>query len=75
MPSKPLLIATALLTAACGTTGGSPTAQADVDPDVIGTWLATTGDPVGVIAVFKKTARSRGATTTPMAPTKPMGRR
>jgi hypothetical protein len=52
MPSKPLLIATALLAAACSTAGASPSAQADVDPDVVGTWVATTGDPVGVVAVF-----------------------
>ena len=27
---------------------------ADVDPDVIGTWLTTTGDPAGVIAEFNE---------------------
>jgi hypothetical protein len=54
MQRKLLLVATALLAAACSATGASPTAQADVDPDVIGTWLATTGDPAGVVAEFNE---------------------
>jgi hypothetical protein len=39
--------AATVLLAACGSTG-----QANVDPDLVGTWFATTGDPAGVTADF-----------------------
>jgi hypothetical protein len=35
--------------AACA---ASPTAEASGDPELVGTWYATTGDPPGVTAVF-----------------------
>ena len=37
--------------AACAAT---PTAEAAGDPELVGTWYATTGDPPGVTAVFNQ---------------------
>jgi hypothetical protein len=39
--------AASVLLAACSSVG-----QANVDPELVGTWFAITGDPAGVIAPF-----------------------
>ena len=48
MPSR-LFVATALLIATCGCVP-----QADVDPNVVGSWVATTGDYSGTTIEFTR---------------------
>jgi hypothetical protein len=56
---KTLIIASALVIASCSATTPSATTPsastpAHVDPDIVGTWFATTGDPPGVTAVYNE---------------------